>query len=223
MLVMANDWLSKWKGKLNTDDDCVRFVDDLGFCTIDPAERFPEFPNQADAMGIESAIGRTWWWKDDLHIQKKLYYTRLFFNRPGYISMEMLPAFIATNGQVADELILMGRMPLAQQAIYETLEAQGPISSRELRNLLVGDVKKQSASALIALERVFIATKVDITGRTMHTYSYVWDLAERWILWAFEEADRLGVKRAKQMILEKLRRGGVSDGPRIMAAACGWQ
>ena len=220
---MSDDWLTRWKGKLQTDDDCVRFVDEVGFCTIDPAEQFPRFPNQADAMGIESAIGRTWWWKDDLHIQKKLYYTRLFFNRPGYISMEMLPAFISTNGQVADELILMGRMPLAQQTIYDTLEAQGPISSRELRALLVGDVRKQSAAALIALERVFIATKVDITGRTMQTYSYVWDLAERWVPWAFEEADKLGTKQAKMKILERLQRNGISDGPRVMAAACGWQ
>jgi len=220
---MTGNWLTRWQGNLSTDEDCVRFVDDVGFCTIDPAERVPEFPNQADAMGLDSALGRAWWWKDDLHIQKRLYYTRLFFNKPGYISMEMLPAFIATNGQVADELILMGRMPISQQTIHQYVEAEGPISSKDLKRVLVGDVKKQSASALIEMERLFIVTKIDITGRTAHTYSYVWDLAERWVPWAFEEADRLGRKQARTKILERLNQNGVSDGPRVMAAACGWQ
>lgn len=208
---MPTAWLGKWESKVKEAADCVRFVDDVGFCTIDHVDPLPSFPNQADAMGIDSAIGHTWFWKDDLHVEKRLYYTRLFFNRPGYISMQMLPLFIATNGEVADELMLMGRMPLAQQTIYDILQVQGPISSRDLRKTLTGDVKRQSASALIALERAFIITKVAITGRTMQTYSYVWDLAERWVPWAFEEADRLGSKSSRAMILERLKLNGLSD------------
>jgi hypothetical protein len=217
---MSSTWLNKWQGKVATEDDCVRFVDGVGFCTIDRAEAAQDFPSQADAMGLESAIGHTWFWKDDLHIQKRLYYTRLFFNKPGYISMEFLPAFIATNGQVADELMVMGRMPLAQQTIYKIIEAEGPISTRDLKQQLTGDVKKQSAAALITLERLFIGTKVDITGRTMQTYSYVWDLAERWVPWAFEEADRIGAAKAKTKILGKLDADGI---PRDLAPkAFGW-
>ena len=217
---MRESWLKQWEGKVASEDDCVRFVDDVGFCTIDRAESSPDFPSQADAMGVETALGRTWFWKDDLHIQKRLYYTRLFFNKPGYISIEFLPAFIATNGQVADELMIMGRMPLAQQTIYEFIDAEGPISTRDLKRKLTEDVKRQSAFALIALERLFIATKVDITGRTMQTYSYVWDLAEKWVPWAFEEADKLGRARAKAKILDKLDSNGIPAG--VAAKAFGW-
>lgn len=215
-----SNWLDKWAGRVKTEDDCVRFVDDVGFCIIDPAGSGPDFPNQADAMGMDSALGHTWFWKDDLHIQKRLYYTRLFFNKPGYISMEFLPAFIATNGQVADELMIMGRMPLSQQTIYRIIDAEGPISTRDLKQQLSGDVKKQSASALITLERLFIGTKVNITGRTMQTYSYVWDLAERWVPWAFEEADRLGSVRAKAKIIEKLTANGLQA--EVAGKAFGW-
>ncbi|MDO8682547.1 MAG: hypothetical protein Q7N50_03595 [Armatimonadota bacterium] len=220
---MAPNWLEKWRSKVKSEDDCVRFVNDVGFCAIDIPQSFPGFPNQADAMGLESAIGHTWFWKDDLHIQKRLFYTRLFFNRPGYISIEFLPAFIATNGQVADELMLMGRMPVAQRVIYEAIEKHGHISTRDLKQMLPPDAKRQASSALIALERLFIITKTDITGRTMQTYSYVWDLAERWAPEKFEEADRLGVRQAKEMIREKFRQNGLPDEPKYLEMAFGWE
>jgi hypothetical protein len=215
-----SNWLDKWAGKVKIEDDCVRFVDDVGFCTIDPAESAPDFPCQADAMGLTGALGETWFWKDDLHVQKRLYYTRLFFNKPGYISMEYLPAFIATNGQVADELIIMGRMPVTQQAILQVIEADGPIPTRDLKKKLTTDAARQSSSALISLERLFITTKVDITGRTRQSYGYVWDLAERWVPWAFEEADRLGSVKAKAKIMDKLAANGIEA--EAAGKAFGW-
>jgi hypothetical protein len=213
-------WFERWQGKVRTEDDCVAFVDDVGFCTINRKERNPQFPNVADAMGLESALGETWFWKDDLHIQKRLYYTRLFFNMPGYISLELLPAFIATNGQVADELIVMGQISSLQRTVYDTIDKNGPIPSKDLRRSLAQEDRGRSSEALITFEKLFIATKTNLTGRTRHTYGYVWDLAERWVPWAFEQADKLGTKQAREMILEKLHANGVE--PEIMAAACGW-
>ena len=215
--------MDKWLSKLRTHDDCIAFVDDVGFCTIDAAERFPQFPNQADAMGVESAIGQTWFWKDDLHIAKRLYYTRLFFARPGYISIGLLPAFIATNGEAPDELILMGRMPPAQRAVYDIIDQYGPISTRDLKKMLSVDGKRQASGALIALERLFITTKVGITGRTLSTYSYIWDLAERWASWAFEEADALGAKRAREIIVSKLRQNGLEPTAELLLMGFGWE
>jgi len=42
-------------------------------------------------MGIADVLGVTWFWKDDLHTAQRLYYTRLFAGRPGFISLA-LPA-----------------------------------------------------------------------------------------------------------------------------------
>ena len=220
---MSGSWIERWKGKLRTQDDCVRFVDDLGFCTIDRVERFLDFPNQAEAMELDMAIGHTWFWKDDLHIEKRLFYTRLFFNKPGYISMDLLPVLIATNGQVADELVVMGRMPVVQRAVYDLIEKYGPISSFDLREDLSPETKKQSAAALIALERAFIITKVGITGRKLGTYSYIWDMAEKWVPSAFEEADRIGAKQARAVILDRVAQNGLAAEQDLLAAAFGWE
>lgn len=203
------EWLSRWQGRLRTEDDLVRFVDDVGFCTINELERWPEFPSQEVAMDRRDVLGHTWFWKDDLHNRKRIYYSRVFAGKPGFISFDFLPAFIATNGEAIDELALYGRLPVLSQDIHRIIEQQGPISSKDIKALLGPEGRKAAAGALIDLERRFIITKTDITGRERGTYGYVWDLAERWVPEAFEAADRLGVKAAAKRIRERAKEHGV--------------
>ena len=174
-------------------------------------------------MDRGDVLGATWFWKDDLHVDRRLYYTRLFAGKPGFIAMDFLPAFIATNGQVADELILCGHMPAATQEIYRIVEERGPISTRRLKKLLGPETRRAAAAALIDLERRFIITKTAITGRTLSTYSYVWDLAERWIPDAFAESDRLRARAAARRIADNLGRIGVNLDRDFAARVLGWR
>ena len=195
---------------MQTQDDLVRFVDAVGFCTINQLDAYPRFPSQEVAMGRRDVLGHTWFWKDDLHAQKRIYYCRVFGGRPGFISFAFLPAFIATNGEAVDELITYGAMPVRTQNIHRIIEQRGPISIKELKALLGPDARKASASALIDLERKFIIAKTGITGRERATYGYIWDLAERWIPDAFEAADALGVKAARGVLKSRLTELGVT-------------
>jgi hypothetical protein len=167
-------------------------------------------------------LGDIWFWKDDLHIEKRLHYTRLFGTRPGFISLEFLPAFIATNGEVADELIVMGRMSVQAREIYELVERQGPISGRDLKRAISADAQKKSPGVLIELEKKFILTKVAITGRRRETYGYVWDLAERWMPEAFEEADRLGAEAGAKKIARKLVECGIPPYDDLLTRVLKW-
>ena len=216
-------WLEKWHNTVHSEDDAVRFVNGVGFCTIDlPA--FGEFPYLAAAFpgNRDSVLGDIWFWKDDLHTGKRLYYTRLFGTRPGFISLEFLPAFIATNGEVADELMVMGRMPVQAREIFEMVEKNGPVSGRDLRRAISADAQKKSATILIDLEKKFILTKVAITGRTRETYGYVWDLAERWMPETFEEADRLGAEAAARRIVRKLAENGIQPSDDLLKKVLKW-
>ena len=206
-------WLSQWRNHVQTQDDLVRFVDDVGFCTINQLDAYPDFPSQEVAMGRHDVLGHTWFWKDDLHAQKRIYYCRVFGGKPGFISFGLLPAFIATNGETVDELTTYGVMPVTTENIYRIIEQRGPIPIRELKSLLGPDARKASASVLIDLERKFIITKTGISGRERATYGYIWDLAERWIPDAFEAADALGVKSAREVIRTRLAELGVTDEP----------
>jgi hypothetical protein len=202
----------------------VRFVDGVGFCTID-APGFGEFPYLAAAFpgNRDSVLGEIWFWKDDLHIQKRLYYTRLFGGKTGFISLEFLPAFIATNGQVADELILMGKMPVQAREIYETVERDGPISGRDLKRSISSEAHRKSSTILIDLERKFILTKSGLTGRTRESYGYVWDMAERWLPEAFEAADNIGAEAAARKIVAKLKENCIATTPEFLAKVFRWE
>ncbi len=215
-------WEARWRHAVRQEDDLVRFVQDVGCCTINQLARWPAFPSQEIAMGRPDVLGVTWFWKDDLHTQKRLYYTRLFAGRPGFIALSLLPTFIATNGEVADELIHYGRLPAATCEILHMIEERGPISTRKLKALLTPEARKAGATALIDLERRFIITKTAITGREMGTYGYVWDLAERWMPEAFSAADRLKRKDARAAVLSLLGAAGVDPQPLFLTRVLRW-
>ena len=216
-------WEARWRDAVRLEDDLVRFVREIGFCTINQLVRWPAFPSQEIAMGLSDVLGATWFWKDDLHTQKRVYYTRLFAGRPGFVSPALLPTFIATNGEVADELIHFGRLPATTQEILRHIEAHGPISTRKLKALLGPDARRAGTTALIDLEQRFIITKTGITGREMGTYGYLWDLAERWVPEAFTASDRLKRKEARAEVIDRLRAVGVDPQPEFLTRVLRWR
>jgi hypothetical protein len=102
------------------------------------------------------------------------------------------------------------------------IDTHGPISTRPLKKLLGLDERKAATSALWELERRFIITKTDITGRELATYSYVWDLAERWLPDAFIEADRLKRKAATALITDRLAQLGVPLDGKLLKSVLRW-
>lgn len=216
-------WREQWAGMVRTPDDMVRFVDAVGCCTGKALAGYQDFPSQSTVIGkLDAATTDTWFWKDDLHIEKRLYYTRVFGGQPGFVSMSLLPAFIATNGMVADELLFNGMLSPEARQVYDTIEAHGPISSINLKLLLTPDAKRAANRVLHELERQFIITKTGITGRTRGTYSYIWDLVERWVPDVLVAADRLGRATAMAMIREHLIAFGVPPDSPFYAKVLGW-
>ncbi|MEN6415855.1 MAG: hypothetical protein ABFD49_04910 [Armatimonadota bacterium] len=206
----AEKWREQWAEKLHTSDDLVRFVNAVGCCTIKELPGYPAFPNQDAVIGkIAPNTPDPWFWKDDLHIERRLYYTRVFGGQPGYVSYSLLPAMIATNGAVADELFFNGELSPEAQQIYQAIEAHGPIPTKDLKRLLTPDAKRSASRVLIDLDRRFLITKTDITGRTRGTYSYIWDIVERWVPETLVEADRLGRKQAEVILRKHMAAFGV--------------
>jgi hypothetical protein len=208
---------------VRNEDDLVRFVQAVGCCTIGELPRYPQFPSVAVAMEIPEPIGHIWFWKDDLHVQRRLYYTRLFGGRPGFISLDLLPACVAANGVAADELFLLGQAPAETQEIYTRIDEDGPISTRKLKQSLSASACKASTTALIDLERRFIITKTAITGRERGTYGYVWDLAERWVPDAFTAADRLRRAGGREALTRRLQVLGVPLDARFLTRVMRWE
>lgn len=215
-----SQWREQWAAQVSTPEDMVRFVDDVRCCTAKELPAYPDFPSQSAVL--REGAADVWFWKDDLHVETRLYYTRVFGGEPGFISYSLLPALVATNGRVADELIFSGLLSAEARLIYQIIEESGPIPIRDLKKLLGPDTKRAATRLLHELERQFIITKSGITGRTRGTYGYVWDLTERWMPEVLEAADRIGRSAAENMIRQRLAAFGVPPDSPFYRKVLGW-
>lgn len=219
-----SDWRIQWTEAVCTPNDMVRFVDAVGCCTAKALPGYPDFPSQSEAMGtLDVNTIDPWFWKDDLHIEKLVYYTRVFGGQPGFVSYKLLPAFIATNGATADELQFQGMLSPDAQQIYRAIEAHGPVPIKTLKQQLMPQTKSASTRILHDLERKFIITKSGITGRTRGTYGYIWDLVERWIPETLIDADRLSQATAISIIRDHLAKFKVQSDSPFYLRVLGWK
>lgn len=219
----SSQWRKEWTGKVHTPEDLVHFVDAVGCCTISPLHGYPDFPNQDEVMGeVSSGTDGTWFWKDNLHAEKRIYYTRVFGGHTGYISYAMLPVLIATNGAVIDELLHYGALTPDTLQVYQTIDEFGPIPIRNLKRSLTPDAKHNADKALVELERKFLITKTGITGRTRGTYGYIWDLVERWLPDVLIAAGQMTRSQAEAKLREHLAKYGISSDSRFYTKVLGW-
>jgi len=221
--MQTSQWREEWTGMVHSPEDFVRFVNAVGCCMRLPMPRYPDFPDQATVIGrLDPGSTDTWFWKDDLHAEKQVYYTRVFGGQPGFLSNSLLPALIATNGMTFDELDYAGLLTPEMRQIYSVIEGHGPVPIRQLKRLLTPDAQRAANRVLIELERRFIITKTGITGRTRGTYGFIWDLVERWMPDMLTAADRLGQKQATALIQNHLAGFGITPDSAFYAKVLGW-
>jgi hypothetical protein len=209
-------WRRRFAQPIAGEDDAAAFVAAMGFCTWAPLPRLP-FPNLAEAMG-ESALSvmdRTWFWKDDLHLARRVYYGKIVDGRPSFIAPEFVPSFVAALGGLGheaerdpDRLYFEGRLSREAHAIYAYLLDHPAVPTRDLRRGARLHEQRLAAATergLVELQRRFLVCKAGLTGRTRGTYSYVWDLAERFWPEVFDEARRTTVVAARAHVRAQLR------------------
>ena len=172
-----------------------------------------------------SVLNSTWFWKDDAHLDGRFYYARLIRGQPSFISPDFLPDMIAAlagRGYESERdplrLYQDGRLSREAKVIYNYLEEHPTQPTRDLRRGTRVTAKERSTAtenALAELQRRFLICKVGLTGRTRGTYSYVWDLAERWAPDAFEEAAGTSVAAARARIRGRLAEFGIESTPTL--------
>jgi hypothetical protein len=225
-MIPTAEWRDLIPQPIQGPDDAVAMIEKLGFCTWGPVPGL-DFPNLAEAMGETalSVLNHTWSWKDDLHFERRLYYGKIIAGQPSFLSPDFLPAFIAAlagsdTGRERDylQLFLDGRLSREAKTIYEYLDENPEQPTRDLRrgaHLNGKSMKTPTERALVELQRRFLVCKVDLTGRTRGTYSYIWDLAERFWPEAFEIATQLTTDTARDRIREQLRVAGIEPNAKL--------
>ena len=222
----AVGWQALIPGPITGPEDAIAFVNACGFCTWGPVPRL-SFPNLAEAMGetATSVLDRTWSWKDDLHFEQQLYYGKIIAGQPSFLAPDYLPDFISAlagrgleQERDVNRLYFDGRLSGEAKAIYDWLLDHPAQPTRELRRgSRLGDPGKKMATerALVELQRRFLVCKVDVTGKTRGTYSYIWDLAERFWPQAFVDARHTTPLAARSNIRGQLREFGLLESPQL--------
>ena len=118
----------------------------------------------------------TWFWKDDLHIDKRLYYGQILgAGVAALVSLEMLPYLIAAQGDNdARTLYEKNRLPHLSLQVYEHIERQGVTASNQLPVSF-----KDRYKALIPLQQRYLLTKHSLTGRTRESTVIIGDCVRR--------------------------------------------
>src|SRR5258708_7225110 len=117
-----------------------------------------------------------------------------------------------------NRLYFDGRLSSEAKAIYDWLLDHPAQPTRELRHgTRLGEPSKKLATerALVELQGRFLVCKVDLTGRTRGTYSYVWDLAERFWPHAFVDARHTAPSAARSKIRSQLHEFGLMPSPQL--------
>ena len=103
-----------------------------------------------------------WKWKDELPRRRRAFYAKYFKGRGSFISLAMLPYFLAVEESAAavedfDDFYKQGRITHDARAIWQALAANGPMATLELRHAInmetkAGNTAFQAGHARIAAE-----------------------------------------------------------------------
>ena len=160
----------RWPKHVLTLGEAVRYIDATGFCLLFPVRNvaLPSLHyaatrrNSNEKMVWDKYSQMVWRWKDELPRRKRAFYAKYFRGRGTFISLEMLPHFLAMREAAAapddyDRFYAEGRIHDDARLIWEALAKHGPLATLELRNACGMDAKAGNVRfkrAILDLQRL---------------------------------------------------------------------
>jgi len=204
---------------LQTVDDAIAFLDDVGFCFLFPIKGV-ELPSLWDAVcGRVKAvpnehhdphIQKTWGWKDTSLDKRWWYYGKLLRKRATLVSLELLPSFYALSENYGDpandylQQYLDGRLSHEAKLIYEALLEHGPQHVIELRRLARLTGKSRTSAfqrALAELQADLKILPVGVARAGAWHYAFIYEIVSRWYPDLSERARPIRGDQARRTLL----------------------
>ena len=204
---------------LQTVDDAIAFLDDVGFCFLFPIKEV-ELPSLWDAVcGRVKAvpnehhdphIQKTWGWKDTSLDKRWWYYGKLLRKRATLVSLELLPSFYALSENYGDpandylQQYLDGRLSHEAKLIYEALLEHGPQHVIELRRLARLTGKSRTSAfqrALAELQADLKILPVGVARAGAWHYAFIYEIVSRWYPDLSERARPIRGDQARRTLL----------------------
>ena len=137
----------RWRRRLTTLADAVKFIDAAGFCTLFPVAKVP-LPSlycavtgrdADDGVAFDEHFEKIWRWKDELPRRGRAHYAKYFRGKGTFISRGQLPYFLAMREAAAapddyHRFYREGRIRDDARLIWQALAQHGPLATLELRH-----------------------------------------------------------------------------------------
>jgi len=205
--------------RLHTEDDCVAFVNEVGYCFLfgDQAVEMPALwyaicgvRRPVPVPHDDADLGRAWTWKDTLPARGAFYYGKLLRKKPLLVALDLLPTFYALSpnyGEPDDYLERYAEGKLSREAkqVYEVLLREGPMATTFLRQRAGlpggGENARRFDHALTELQVELRIVKCGISDANRWGYAYVYDLFLRRYPDVPEQARAIGADEAREALL----------------------
>jgi hypothetical protein len=212
----------------------LRFVNAVGFCSTFYV--FPEgLPSLWEAVvgqprprwprrsHHDAGVGLTWELKDVLPGRRQVYYGKLIRGRPVLVALDLFPAFYALvrGAQRARAYVReyqAGRLSQSAKRIMDSLMRESPQYTRGLRAecfMLEPSRTREFERAMAELQQGLWIVKTE--ERYEPSFSYRWDLLERWLPEATAEGRRLKRPAALDQLLARYLRAAVYSTPSMLS------
>ncbi|HYS93671.1 MAG TPA: hypothetical protein VEL48_09585 [Candidatus Acidoferrales bacterium] len=224
--------------RIRSERAAVAFVDAVGVCST--FYRFPEGvaclwegvvgrerPRWPRHSHHDDGIGRTWALKDSLPARRRCYYGKLLKGRPVLVALDLFPAFYALvrGAQRARDFAAeyrAGRMSATARRLMDSFFRESPQYTRGLRAdtfMLEPSKTREFERAMAELQQGLWIVKTE--ERYEPSFSYRWDLLERWLPDQVAEGRELTRPAALDRLLARYLDGAVYSTPARMARVFG--
>jgi hypothetical protein len=190
---------------INETGFCAAFTPGLGVPCLREAIEGRREPKLPEHIQHDRAIIMTWNLKDTLPARKAVYYGKVIAGRPGFIALELLPAFLRLRVAAGGYRRLYERGALSHCAklVMDVLTHRGAAETKALK-LSTGQAQpKQRAAfdrAMKELQEKFLALKVE---ERYDPFTYVWDTVDNRWGEAMREARSLSPAEATYRIVRR--------------------
>jgi len=224
--------------RVRSSRSALDFVDAVGLCSTfyrfpeglgclweavvgRPAPRWPRRSHHDDGIGV------TWELKDVLPARREVYYGKLVKGRPVLVALDLFPSFYALargdqRARAYRKEYEAGRLSLTARRIMDCLARESPQYTRGLRAecfMLEPGKTREFERAMGELQQGLWIVKTE--ERYEPTFSYRWDLLERWLPEPVAEGRRLRRPAAVEQLLSRYLAGAVYSTPALIARLFG--
>lgn len=179
--------------------------------------RWPRHSHHDDGVGL------TWKLKDSLPSARSVYYGKVVKGRPVLVALDLFPAFYALvrGRQRARDYVAeyeAGGLSLTARRLMDSLVRESPQYTRSLRAetfMLEAGKTREFERAMAELQRALFIVKTE--ERYEPSFSYRWDLVERWLPEAVSEGRKLSREKALDRLVSRYLGGAVFSSPALLA------